>query len=197
MEKNGFRVTMTGGVDDTEYDRLNRNPLQEGTNLLIKEHAYLPNKFDLDVLKKRRAERDPKYTQLLTQRREELLGKDFIAPDYSKLTDDQMAAEVDKRTRSRINHETVYELKEFAGLNNVPDYEKRDFEGKEYLYNKPGAVVAYRFYKTYQGLKQLYTHMCQVTNNHKDWTTKLDFIEKEYAKQEEENGSESAEPEQV
>ena len=83
---------MVGGVDDSAYDRLKRNPLSKDGNVLINEYAYMPNKVDIEVLKKRRAQRNSKYTENLLKSRDELLGKNFVAPDYSKLTENEINA---------------------------------------------------------------------------------------------------------
>ena len=180
MEKNGFRLKMVGGVDDSAYDRLKRNPLSPDGNVLINEYAYMPNKVDIEVLKKRRATRDPKETELLLKSREELLGKNFVAPDYSKLTEDEINRAYDEHHRARINHNIVYEYMEASNFLNIPENEMHDAEGNEYLYNKPGAVVAYRIQKTYEGLRQLYSHMVEVSNNHPEWVKHLSDLEKKY-----------------
>ena len=82
FEQNGFRVKLIGGVDDIAYDRIKRNPLDKD-NLLIYEYAYMPKKFDIEVLKKRAKDRDKNYTKLLEKRREELLGKNFKPPVHN------------------------------------------------------------------------------------------------------------------
>ena len=180
MEKNGFRVKMVGGVDDSAYDRLKRNPLSKDGNVLINEYAYMPNKVDIEVLKKRRAQRNSKYTENLLKSRDELLGKNFVAPDYSKLTENEINRAYDEHHRARINHNIVYEFMEASKLLRIPENEKHDAEGNEYLYNKPGAVVAYRVQKTYEGLRQLYSHMVEVSDNHPEWVKHLSDLEKRY-----------------
>ena len=177
FEQSGIKVMLVGGKDDTAYDRIKRNPLTD-KDLYITEQAYLPKKLNMNVLKKRAESRTPERTEELKRRRDALLGTDFVAPQYdlSEQEMDKIVREHDIVT-SKIS--SVIEFQEANGIFNVPEEQKRDAEGREYLYYKTGAIAAYRLSKTYEGLKTYLNYMIQFDGAEK-YTNALNEVNKTY-----------------
>ena len=96
MDNNVVRVRLTGGVDDTEYDRITRNPLNKD-GLLIFEQACLPKKLNPKTLVVNAMNRSKEEYEELKQRKIKLLGEKFIPPKYN-MTEAEMS-----QIRSNLN----------------------------------------------------------------------------------------------
>ncbi|MCR5632303.1 MAG: hypothetical protein K6F60_02305 [Eubacterium sp.] len=178
FEQAGFRVRMVGGLDDTEYDRMKRNPLDKN-NVLISEGAYLPKKVNLAVLK-RRAEKRPKAdTKLLRIRRDEKLGKNFVPPKRPKgLTTKAMRESVDANQKLRTLNDVLIEFKTSCGMYNQAP---KKVNGKYELWDMPGAVVAFRIHKAFSAFEKLASYMIeQGDDENKFWDKSLREIKTHY-----------------
>ena len=178
FEQNGFRVKLVGGIDDTAYDRIKRNPLDEN-DLHITEQAYFPKKVNPEALKKRAAERTPKQTEELEKRRSALLGSSF-KPAVHTLSAKEMDDAVREHEKISSKAGTVIHFEEANGLFDLKEEQKKDAQGREYLYYKPGAIVAYRINRSYEGVKTYLNYMIQFNGDEK-YSRKLDEINKNYA----------------
>ncbi len=181
-EKDGFRVKLIGGKDDTGYDRLKRNPLTN-ENLLIYESAYLPNRIDYPALERRAKERGKDRENVLLNRKKELLGETFEKPVRDpKLTENDMDKAVTDWERKRRLKAIVREFNETTGLMNLRKQDRVNKQGKEYLWNKPGALVSFRIQKTYEAFIPLMEYLAAYDDKNPLWEKYLNDIRVRYAK---------------
>ena len=106
-EDDSFRLCLVGGKDDTVFDRLTRNPLDD-KNLFIVEQAIIPKKINADLLRANMKARSEDRRNELEQYRKDLLGKETAVSmdDFEigqrgglRLQDDEKPAPIPRRTR--------------------------------------------------------------------------------------------------
>ena len=181
FEKNGFRVQMVGGKDDTEYDRKQgRNPLTQG-RLLITETAYLPNKVDAKTIRKRAQERQENRTAELKEANIRLLGDNFDVPKRDpNLSENEMDNAVRDLEKSVQKRNMVVHFLKANGIYNLKEEEKTNFKGENYLWNNPGAILAFRIQKSYEAIKTLFSYMAAKSEDKAKWEKDLAEIEQMY-----------------
>ena len=181
FEHEGIRVRMVGGMDDSEFDRIKRNPLDKN-NLLVFEQAYLPKKLNPNTLKRNAHARSVAETNALKERRIEMLGKNFVAPKYN-ISDMEIDRIIKERGAVLRYTELLINFKEKNGIYSLKEKEKFDKNGRRLLYNEPGAVLAFRIQKTYEGFKDLFTYMANNAEDEKKknyWVNHLLDAEQRY-----------------
>ena len=178
-EQNGIRVKLVGGLDDTAYDRITRNPLDEN-DLYIVEQAYLPKKLNVEVLKKKAENRTPEQTKELAERKKALLGYNFMPPQH-QISEEQMDTAIRNHEKVSVQIGTAIHFQKVNGIFDLKENEKKDAEGRDYLWYKPGAIIAYRICKAFEGIKTYLNYMIQFDGAEK-YSKTLDRLTKEYEK---------------
>ncbi|MBR4580308.1 MAG: hypothetical protein IKO32_03650 [Lachnospiraceae bacterium] len=173
FSRNGIRVSLFGGMDDTEYDRIKRNPLTK-KHILAIDHAYIPKKLNAKTLLRDAKNRTPQRTKELNERKVNMLGVNFKPPKYTNTQEERDQAIVKREALHRYTSLLV-EFERRNGYFALNDNDKKQF------INKPGAILAFRIEKAYQGFKNLYTYMANNDPvNGEIWSKHLLDVEERY-----------------
>ena len=176
-QKMGMHVRLLGKKDNTAFDRLTESPLEDG--LLIAEQAYLPKELNPVTLKRKMQERDQARTDALKESGKELLGENFQKKDYPEATRNDRLKAVNDSQGVILNTSTVVNFKDANGLYHLSPDEQNE------LWNKPGAIIAFRLEKSFRAYKELCEYMAENDPNDlakNQWMSDLVNVQELYDK---------------